>query len=537
MKHGQVNLPAVVASIATATLLMVAMVVIADSYTGTVELKQAGTSHGSALEREIQLLRSKLDLPTAPVHHAVQRPVKTKTQNLEEDPAEEAAETDEDSGIDITKPLLPETANARAVGSWARQNENDWYPEQQRRYDRAVAHAQVVEKGSTEVFQPLRLEKGYLHKAEDEENQFEEQIISLMRILEPSYISEAARWAESGDTQETSVLEPFVEAIERPLVKDLELEAEVRVNKAVDSIAAKEALSLPEKEELRAHLMAPLMVRIRSRVHAHVAHYVNSMARQLVLKAANSSELPGMQDHIAAARGAAAVPDLTDDDMKMIHALHDLNEVHKDGVIDEKDYETQRAKLLSDWLKHSVNKAGGNANEVLRIEFGGEVRGVTTSGIKDKTPIDVQKKIEMEKGIAYMQQDRTARMNKDLVAQLVKGKTQWGLVADCNGKWDTPECAQKWKEIEGLVEAYAGVEEDGKAPSLADEVNAHSAISKGTKRLFHHIGSAPDKIWEVAKGHAHKAKVAKLKAVTSTSRKAPAATAPEQKHWYCLYMC
>mmetsp|Transcript_3197 Transcript_3197/g.7574 ORF Transcript_3197/g.7574 Transcript_3197/m.7574 type:complete len:563 (+) Transcript_3197:111-1799(+) len=520
MKHGQVNVRAVVASIAAATVVMVAMVVIAESYDAaspTVALLQQG-AHNTGLEREIQLLRSQLNgKKAAPLtrQHA------GKMQNL--DAAEEATDDsadDEVPEIDITKPLLPETAHARAVGSWARQHTPEWSPDEQWQYDKAVSHAQIVEKGSKAVFQPLRLEKGYLHQAEDEENDFEEQIIGLAKMLEPAFLSEAVQWAQSGDTRETPVLEPFVQAIERPLVKDLELEARVRVTTAVDAIAAKEKLSLPEREQLRAHLMAPLMMRIRTRVHAHVEQYVTQMARELVLKAVNGSE-PGPLENIMAARGqggvGAGVPALTEADAKMVKALHDLEHIHKDGVIDDEDYQTQRAKLLSDWLKHSVNEAGGNANEVLRIVFGGEVKGVTTTGIKDESPIDVNKKLEMEKGLASMQEDRKTRMNKDLVAQLVKGKTQWGMVTDCEGKWEEPECKKKWKEIEDLVEAYAGhpgEEEEG--PTLGEEVEARA--SKGTHRLFHHIGSKTDKVWHLAEGHAEKAHPGSLRAVPAAHK-------------------
>ena len=98
------------------------------------------------------------------------------------------------------------------------------------------------------------------------------------------------------------------------------------------------------------------------------------------------------------------VPALRSGDQSMINALHDLNAVYKSGAIKEKDYKVQKAKLLSDWLKYTVNRAGGNANEVLRIDFGGDVRGVTDTGIKNLSPISVDRKIGMETGIASRMQ-------------------------------------------------------------------------------------------------------------------------------------
>merc|ERR1712216_198819 len=177
------------------------------------------------------------------------------------------------------------------------------------------------------------------------------------------------QWAQTGSTEENVVLKPVVGALEKPLIRDLDMEARARGERSVEAIAMKHKLTLPEKEQLRAHLMAPLMMRIRARVHAQVSHYVTKMAREVVLKASNSST-PAGQAYVAAMNGAARssavglpnIPSLTEQDLSFTNAMHDLDTVYKNGVIDHYDYETQKAKLLSDWLKHSVNKAGGNAD-------------------------------------------------------------------------------------------------------------------------------------------------------------------------------
>jgi hypothetical protein len=111
-----------------------------------------------------------------------------------------------------------------------------------------------------------------------------------------------------------------------------------------------------------------------------------------VLKAANTST-PAGQAWVAAMSGVNGkagggvmypnIPSLTEEDLSFTNAMHDLDSVYKSGVINHYDYETQKAKLLTDWLKRSINKAGGNADEALRLVLGGDVRGVTDVGIEN----------------------------------------------------------------------------------------------------------------------------------------------------------
>ena len=291
---------------------------------------------------------------------------------------------------------------------------DSWNSSEQEAYDTAVEHARSVERSGHEVYQPLRMSQGYVHDAELEQETFETQLVDMVKQLEPTYLAEALDWAESDDTRNNAVLRPIVYALEKPIIKDLDMEARIRVEHAVDAIANRHKLSLRDKEQLRAHLTAPLLLRIRARVHSQVSRYVVKLARDVVLKAANSSN-PVAQEIVAQLHGhtaagvAPVIPRLQSGDQKMINALHDLKAVYKSGTISFKDYSTQKTKLLSDWLKYAVNSAGGNANEVLRIDLGGDVHGVTDTGISNPSPISIDKKLGMEVGIASRMMVRGAR--------------------------------------------------------------------------------------------------------------------------------
>jgi hypothetical protein len=490
-----------------------------------LERKHGSAAH-SALEAEIAKLRSKLDTaskhaavepaPRAPRAHArvalqhrgrhvTMAPHKSRpilSYGSAPHPVKRQA-LGAAGAADPSKPLVPYTSVARDNAAWHRHHAKlDWTPTDQAAYDKAVSHAQFAEKGTHEKYEPLRLEQGYLHSSEKEEEAFETQLVDLVKLLEPSYLGEALQWAESGSTEENAVLEPIMGALEAPLIKDLDMEARVKVERAVDAIAMKHKLTLPEKEQLRAHLMAPLMMRIRARVHAQVSHYVTKMAREVVLKAANTST-PAGQAYVAAMNGAARssgvglpnIPSLTEQDLSFTNAMHDLDTIYKNGVIDHYDYETQKAKLLSDWLKHSVNKAGGNADEVLRIVFGGNVRGVTDVGIgKKKSEIDVNKKLEMEKGVLSMGEERRDRMTKDLVWQLVHGKQQWGYITGCTGKWETSECKTKWEDIKDEIENNFQLVHEADSTAHWGETYDHvrnTVMSPGTKELYKHLAGPP----------------------------------------------
>jgi hypothetical protein len=180
-----------------------------------------------------------------------------------------------------------------------------------------------------------------------------------------------------------------------------------------------------------------------------------------------------------------AIPKLTDADLRFVNALHDLHKVYETKVIDRHDYETQRAKLLSDWLKFTVNEAGGNANEVLKIMFGGDLRGVTDTGIKNPSPISVHRKLELETGVASLSKERSQRMTRDLVYELIHGKGQWGNLHGCDEKFSSPRCSKAWEQIRYLVDKYSRVDDPEFHWGRVDE--AQDKLSRGTKNLYHHM--------------------------------------------------
>uniref|UniRef100_A0A7S0HJR3 Uncharacterized protein n=1 Tax=Hanusia phi TaxID=3032 RepID=A0A7S0HJR3_9CRYP len=404
----------------------------------------------------------------------------------------------------VSVPIKPETAVARQNAGWHRHHKVlDWTAQDQKNYDRAVSHARIAERGSHVEYEPLRLKKGYLHEIEDEQEQFETQLVNLVKMLEPSYLSEALQWAESLDTRDNTMLEPIVGALEKPIVEDLDMEARARVERAVEAIASKHALTLPEKEQLRAHLMAPLLMRIRARVHAQVSKYVTRMARSIVLKTTGTNMTS--ENYLAALanhREKLAVPTLPENDVRFVNSIHDLQMVYKNGVIDKKEYETQKAKLLSDWLKFAVIKAGGNANEVLRLVFGGDVRGITYYGKhKKKSSVDVYKKVQMENAIASMKADRQLRISDDLVWQLVHGKAQWGAVTGCDGKWETSECKKKWDSIKDLVKKDLDKLPEGAWGETREGDNEESFTNEGANALYKRLSNdARENIWEDQRG-------------------------------------
>jgi len=172
-----------------------------------------------------------------------------------------------------------------------------WTADNQKDYDRAVHHAQIVERTGKEVYRPFQ--GMFDHEAAKVQKKFVGRFVGLMKTLEPTYMAEALQWARSNDSRENPILTPIVDSLADPMITDLNDEAEVRVDRAVKGIAQKQGLSLPEKEKLRAHLMAPLKTRILNRVHSQVYDYVTRMARSVVLTAANMTA-SGSNEAVAA---------------------------------------------------------------------------------------------------------------------------------------------------------------------------------------------------------------------------------------------
>ena len=322
-----------------AALALIALASIA-LRSGPSELVAAsGTAN---LEQQIGNLKRQLSAAEGDVH----------TQRLEE--ANDAGNAGE-----ISKPLLKATPRGRAIAAWGRHHGDTaegWNAESQQAYDKAVHHAQIAERGGKEVYRPFQGQ--FSHEAAKVQKKFVGRFVKMIKMLEPTYMGEALQWARSNDSRENPVLSPITQALETPMIEDLNDEAKVRVNRAVEAIAKKEGLSLPQKEKLRAHLMAPLKSRILNRVHSQVNVYVTKMARAVVLQAANMTE-SGSQEAVFHLNGGdhdwgvgfPAVQKLEKGDLQYVGLLHDLDGIHKEGIIDKYDYQTQKAKLLSDWLK------------------------------------------------------------------------------------------------------------------------------------------------------------------------------------------
>eukprot|EP00282_Hemiselmis_andersenii_P037447 CAMPEP_0169444024 /NCGR_PEP_ID=MMETSP1042-20121227/9678_1 /TAXON_ID=464988 /ORGANISM="Hemiselmis andersenii, Strain CCMP1180" /LENGTH=487 /DNA_ID=CAMNT_0009555311 /DNA_START=15 /DNA_END=1474 /DNA_ORIENTATION=+ len=479
-----------------AALAVTSVVLLAARGGAPVELEQRGR-HSASLQADIAKLDRKLGLPAPSAGatkqlHAVRSVSGAKvTPSGRRAAIAKHAAAVKRGAAGASTGLSSRTAVATAMGLWGQPKLSEpWHAEDQEKYDRAVHHAQIVERHGVEVYHPLQ---GMSHSFEEdgEENnaRFEDQLAHLVKLLEPSYLSEALQWAQSGDKDDNQMLRPVAEALEKPLIKQLDDEARIKVVRAVDALAKKHNLSLAEKEQLRAHLMAPLLIRIRQRVHSQVSHYVVKVARAVVLKAANATEA-GAQAKAGIFNGAGgavvvpSVPKLNDADLKFANALHDLHGVYKEGVVDRAGYEAQRAKLLSDWLKYTVNEAGGNSRYVLKLMFGGDVRGVTDTGIRHPSPISVHKKLALEKGVASMGAERERRLTRDLVYQLIHGEGQWGDLDGCDEKFSSKKCHHDWEKIRRLVDQYARSDD----PDLEWGEQGEGDMSRGTKALVDHLG-------------------------------------------------
>jgi len=462
----------------------------------------AGSPSNAKLEKQIGELQKQLaNAETGGRHRS-----KSHTQRLGTDG--EASDSDE---AGPSQPVLPYAVHSRKIartGRSRRGSAEPWTADNQKDYDRAVHHAQIVERTGKEVYRPFQ--GMFDHEAAKVQKKFVGRFVGLMKTLEPTYMAEALQWARSNDSRENPILTPIVDSLADPMITDLNDEAEVRVDRAVKGIAQKQGLSLPEEEKLRAHLMAPLKTRILNRVHSQVYDYVTRMARSVVLTAANMTA-SGSNEAVAALNGGdhtlgvgfPTVQPLEDDDARYITLLHDLDGVHKEGIINKYDYNAQKAKLLSDWLKNAVVEAGGNQRKVLMVMFGGKVHGVTDTGLKNERvvpPVNVEDKVKMEDGLRDLVEARNKRLTRDMIYNLVHSKVQWGYLRGCKGKWNTSKrCMDEWQRIKTLVEdTKAGDENDatihwGDAPvHEVDELD-----NEGTKRLYKHLShDAREKIWD-----------------------------------------
>ncbi len=154
----------------------------------------------------------------------------------------------------------------------------------------------------------------------------------------------------------------MVEAIEAPLVKELDGEAHKRVSKTVMEIAQKRDLKPAEMKDMRARLLVPLLLRIRARVHKKVETYTVAMIRRIIMDA--SKKEGGYEgarheyDIVAPSVESKAKPTL---DEQMEYALRDIDALYSKGALSERDYQAEKAKLISEWLGDAIQAIGGQA--------------------------------------------------------------------------------------------------------------------------------------------------------------------------------
>jgi hypothetical protein len=119
--------------------------------------------------------------------------------------ARKSALHQKEKGADA-KAMSKQDALATAMSLWGQPKlSQPWLPENQEAYDKAVDHAQIAERGGVEVYHPLMMAHRFTDIATKENALFEGQLAHLLKLLEPSYLSEALDWAASGDSDDNEV--------------------------------------------------------------------------------------------------------------------------------------------------------------------------------------------------------------------------------------------------------------------------------------------------------------------------------------------
>jgi len=195
----------------------------------------------------------------------------------------------------------------------------------------------------------LPLQKTYAHN-----------LVRVLQDMKAGYVDELISWAVSGRKGENPYIVPIVQALEAPLIKDLDQEAHAKVASTVAAVARRRNLTPSEMKSMRARLLVPLLLRIRARVHQQVQTYVVTMIRRIILYSVHSkggsSPLGSAQSILAPESGEG--PHASEDD-HMEYTLRDIDALYERGVLSKKDYEAEKAKLLSDWLGLAIKHIGG----------------------------------------------------------------------------------------------------------------------------------------------------------------------------------
>eukprot|EP00285_Hemiselmis_virescens_P018254 CAMPEP_0173391412 /NCGR_PEP_ID=MMETSP1356-20130122/18366_1 /TAXON_ID=77927 ORGANISM="Hemiselmis virescens, Strain PCC157" /NCGR_SAMPLE_ID=MMETSP1356 /ASSEMBLY_ACC=CAM_ASM_000847 /LENGTH=1138 /DNA_ID=CAMNT_0014349039 /DNA_START=24 /DNA_END=3436 /DNA_ORIENTATION=- len=238
---------------------------------------------------------------------------------------------------------------------------HEWTAEDEKAYGKEIRRALgSTGKGGGDT---MGLPVGFLPIEDKGEQQvYAMGLVNALRNLKAGYWEELLGWAEGGGEGENPYISPVVEAIEAPLVKQLDAEAHKKVSKAVQEIALNKDLKPAEMKDMRARLLVPLLLRIRARVHKKVETYTVGMIRRVIKDAA---EVSGDKGEGFAGKGygiltpAAGHKHKPTVDEDMEYALRDIDTLYGKGVLSERDYDAEKAKVLSEWLGDAIKSIGG----------------------------------------------------------------------------------------------------------------------------------------------------------------------------------
>lgn len=239
---------------------------------------------------------------------------------------------------------------------------HEWTSEDQEAYDKEISRALGTTGKEGSSGDTLGLPVGFLPiESKEEQAKYALSLVKVLQNLKGGYWDELLGWAEGGGNGENPYISPIVEAIEAPLVKELDSLAHKKVSKAVQEIALRKDLKPAQMKEMRARLLVPLLLRVRARVHKKVETYTVGMIRRVILDSANSKEgaTVGYGNGIVPPSAGAIHKPTVDEDME--YALRDIDTLYGKGALSERDYQSEKAKVLSEWLGDAIKSIGGKA--------------------------------------------------------------------------------------------------------------------------------------------------------------------------------
>ncbi len=234
----------------------------------------------------------------------------------------------------------------------------EWTAADEKHYDSNMADA--VGDAGTHTYDGMKLPPSFMPIADPGlQKEYAHNLVEVLRNLKTGYLEEMLKWAEQGPTAENSYISPIVEGIEAPLIKDLDAEAHERVKKTVQDIGQRKNLSAHQMKEMRARLLVPLLLRIRARVHHQVELYTVQMLRRVILEGSKHGKAGDHMSTMGIVAPSTGGTSKASDDMQMEYQLRDIDTLYKNGVISERDYQAEKAKVLSDWLGLAIKQIGG----------------------------------------------------------------------------------------------------------------------------------------------------------------------------------